>query len=96
MLQTLTARLCLTALLTLGFFTSTLNAVDSMDHGVVESQDLEEIHIGGIFPMSGGWSGGVGCRPAVDMALEAVNARPDILPGYKLVMMANDSKVSFT
>ena len=54
------------------------------------------LYIGGIFPMTGGWAGGKGCRPAVDMALEDVNSRPDILPGYKLQMVANDSMVSMS
>lgn len=53
-----------------------------------------KLYIGGIFPMTGGWAGGKGCRPAVDMALEDVNRRADILPGYSLEMVANDSQVS--
>jgi len=52
------------------------------------------LYIGGIFPMTGGWAGGKGCRPAVDMALEDVNANENILPGYRLEMFANDSMVS--
>ena len=52
------------------------------------------LYIGGIFPMTGGWAGGKGCRPAVDMALHDVNIHPDILPGYTLNMVANDSMVS--
>ena len=56
----------------------------------------QTLYIGGIFPMTGGWAGGKGCRPAVDMALEDVNNRTDILPGYVLEMVANDSEVSRT
>ena len=52
------------------------------------------LYIGGIFPMTGGWAGGKGCRPAVDMALEDVNSNENILPGYRLEMFANDSMVS--
>lgn len=55
---------------------------------------VKPLYIGGIFPMTGGWAGGRGCRPAVYMALEDVNKRPDLLPGYKLKMVANDSRVS--
>ena len=51
------------------------------------------LHIGGMFPMAGSWAGGKGCRPAVEMALEDVNERMDILPGYALKMVSNDSKV---
>ncbi len=52
------------------------------------------LHIGGIFPMTGSWAGGKGCRPAIEMALEDINMKPDILPGYTLKMVANDSQVS--
>uniref|UniRef100_UPI00358FBB37 gamma-aminobutyric acid type B receptor subunit 1 isoform X2 n=1 Tax=Myxine glutinosa TaxID=7769 RepID=UPI00358FBB37 len=51
-----------------------------------------KLYIGGLFPMSGGWPGGQACLPAVKMALEDVNKRPDILRGYKLVLENNDSK----
>ncbi|XP_071947988.1 gamma-aminobutyric acid type B receptor subunit 1-like [Antedon mediterranea] len=50
------------------------------------------INIGGIFPMNGGtWDGGQGCLPAALMALDDVNNRSDILPGYYLKMFWNDS-----
>ena len=51
------------------------------------------LYIGGIFPMSGGWAGGQGCRPAAQMALQHVNERDDILPGYHLEMIQHDSEV---
>ncbi|CAB3400199.1 unnamed protein product [Caenorhabditis bovis] len=53
------------------------------------------LHIGGTFPMesgSGGWAGGEACLPAVEMALEDVNSRHDILPGYVLNMTNHNSK----
>lgn len=53
----------------------------------------KNLTIGGIFPMSGSWSGGIGCLPAVQMALEDVNSRHDILPEYRLYMDYNDSQV---
>ena len=43
--------------------------------------------------MEGSWAGGLGCRPAVDMALKDINSRLDIIPGYYLEMVSNDSKV---
>ena len=52
------------------------------------------ITIGGIFPMSGSWAGGVGCKPAVEMALKDVNKRKDIMPNYHLLMESDDSMVS--
>ena len=57
-------------------------------------QKTKTLYIGGIFPMSGAWAGGLGCRPAVDMAFEDINSRLDILPGYHLEMVSNDSHVS--
>ncbi|KAH9514527.1 Gamma-aminobutyric acid type B receptor subunit 1 [Bulinus truncatus] len=42
--------------------------------------------------MSGSWAGGVGCLPAVEMALADVNNRTDILPDYKLEMKRGDSQ----
>ena len=61
---------------------------DDLESGV------KPLYIGGIFPMTGGWAGGKGCKPAVDMALEDVNKKADILPGYKLRMVSHDSRVS--
>lgn len=44
--------------------------------------------------MSGGWAGGIGCKPAIEMALQDVNNNPDILKGYKLELMPVDTQVS--
>ncbi|EGT30589.1 CBN-GBB-1 protein [Caenorhabditis brenneri] len=41
---------------------------------------------------SGGWAGGEACLPAVQMALEDVNNRLDILPGYVLNMTNHNSQ----
>ncbi|CAI2356646.1 unnamed protein product [Caenorhabditis sp. 36 PRJEB53466] len=41
---------------------------------------------------SGGWAGGEACLPAVQMALEDVNSRLDILPGYTLNMTNHNSQ----
>ncbi|GFR21059.1 gamma-aminobutyric acid type B receptor subunit 1 [Trichonephila clavata] len=58
---------------------------------VPEEKDL---YIGAIFPINGtgGWLGGQGCLPAALMALEDVNAEPNLLPGYKMKMPYNDSQ----
>ena len=57
---------------------------------------LDDLHIGGIFPIAGkgGWQGGQACMPAAEMALEDVNKREDLLPGYRLRLHSNDSEVS--
>ncbi|KAF6023761.1 GABBR1 [Bugula neritina] len=48
--------------------------------------------IGGMFPMSGGWAGGVGCKPAAELALKDVNHRHDLLQDYELKVVDVDSK----
>ncbi|OWK49867.1 Gamma-aminobutyric acid type B receptor subunit 1 [Lonchura striata] len=50
------------------------------------------VHVGALFPMSGGWPGGQACLPAVRMALEDINERRDILPDYELRLIHVDSK----
>nr|QRN45425.1 metabotropic GABA-B receptor subtype 1 [Carausius morosus] len=52
------------------------------------------LHIGGIFPIGGkgGWQGGQACEPAATLALEDVNKRPDLLPGFTLKLHWNDSE----
>lgn len=52
------------------------------------------LHVGALFPMSGGWPGGQACHPAAQMALEDVNNRRDILPEYELRLIHHDSQVS--
>lgn len=57
----------------------------------------DELHIGGIFPIAGkgGWQGGQACMPAARLALEDVNSKNNLLPGFKLTLHSNDSEVSF-
>lgn len=56
----------------------------------------DELHIGGIFPIAGkgGWQGGQACMPAAQLALEDVNRKTDLLPGFNLTLHFNDSEVS--
>ncbi|XP_072497619.1 gamma-aminobutyric acid type B receptor subunit 1 isoform X3 [Notamacropus eugenii] len=56
------------------------------------SSGRRAVYIGALFPMSGGWPGGQACQPAVEMALEDVNSRRDILPDYELKLIHHDSK----
>lgn len=56
-----------------------------------EKRDLRLL---GLLPMTGnGWSGGGSCLPAVEMALEDINAREDILKDYILTYKWIDSEV---
>jgi len=67
---------------------------DAQAHGF--QRKTRTLYIGGIFPMSGSWAGGRGCRPAADIALEHINRRTDLLPDFRLKMLANDSRVIIT
>ena len=73
-----------------------LNAMEN-DRNVsgpaTEENDIQDIYVLGMWPMEGPWSGGQGLIPAALMALEHVNSDPTILPGYRLNMIWNDSKV---
>ncbi|KAI1308651.1 Gamma-aminobutyric acid type B receptor subunit 1 [Halotydeus destructor] len=71
---------------------STIHPEDSSTRrGITEPTSL---HIGGLFPITGsaGWLGGTGCLPAARMALNDVNEKSDLLPGYQLVLHWNDSQ----
>ena len=56
--------------------------------------DLKDLYVLGMFPMRGQWAEGPGYSQAVLMGLEDVNARQDLLPGYRLNMIWNDTQVS--
>ncbi|XP_048239375.1 gamma-aminobutyric acid type B receptor subunit 1-like [Haliotis rufescens] len=51
-----------------------------------------DIHLFGLFPMEGQYAGGLAQLPAAMMAVDDINKRQDILPGYRLHMKWNNSK----
>ena len=53
-----------------------------------------DLYITGLFPMEGMWAGGQAALPSVVMGLDSVNARPDVLPGYRLNLVWNNTMVS--
>nr|CAD7453522.1 unnamed protein product [Timema tahoe] len=61
---------------------------------LVDDNEDSVLHIGGIFPIGGkgGWQGGQACEPAASLALEDVNNRKDLLPGFTLKLHWNDSE----
>lgn len=70
-----------------------LGSICLLVHGYNETKTL---YFMTFLPMSGGgWTGGYICLPAMNLAIEHVNARADILPGYKLNMIWVDTMVSF-
>lgn len=56
---------------------------------------VSTLHIGGLFPMSGSsvFSAGKSLLSASERAIEMVNRRNDVLPGYQLQLIWNDTKV---
>ncbi|XP_048240319.1 gamma-aminobutyric acid type B receptor subunit 1-like [Haliotis rufescens] len=51
-----------------------------------------DLYILGLFPFEGAWPGGVALLNAVQIGLEQINEREDVLPGYKLNLIWNNSK----
>jgi hypothetical protein len=54
------------------------------------------LRLAGFYPMTGSWPGGVSVRPAVEMALQDVNADPNVLPNTTLEVIPYDSACSQT
>jgi len=53
------------------------------------------LHVGGLFPMSGpsAFSAGKSLLSASELAIDLVNSRTDVLPGYRLQLIWNDTQV---
>ncbi|XP_014680137.1 PREDICTED: gamma-aminobutyric acid type B receptor subunit 1-like, partial [Priapulus caudatus] len=51
-----------------------------------------DLFLGGFFPMSGTWAGGQTIIPVFEYALDMINNRKDILPGYRLVLHWADTQ----
>ena len=61
---------------------------------VLGKTNLTDIYILGLFPMEDPVPGGLGIKPAVDVAINYVNRDVSMLPGYRLNMIWNNTKVS--
>ena len=58
---------------------------------------MKNLTIGGYFPLDGPcWTGGLAVKLTADLALDQVNNRTDLLSGYKLHLISNDTKVCCT
>ncbi|XP_067676296.1 gamma-aminobutyric acid type B receptor subunit 1-like [Haliotis asinina] len=53
-----------------------------------------DLHVLGLFPITGEWDGGQSLLTAVQMAIEDINSRDDILPGYNLNLTWSNSNCS--
>ena len=63
-------------------------------HPILDNVDKKiPLYLGGYFSLGGIWDGS-GILPAVEMALEHINERTDILAEYELKMIWNDTRVS--
>ena len=51
------------------------------------------VHVLGLYPMSGPWAGGEALYPAIQLAIQDVNAAPGILDDYDLRTVFADTKV---
>ena len=61
----------------------------------VPCNGLKYLTIGAYSPLTSAcqWSGGRAVKQVIELALTQVNNRSDILPGYELQMVLNDTKV---
>ena len=58
------------------------------------SDGVKILTIGSYSPLTGPcWGGGYAVKLVMELALSQVNNRTDILPGYELQMVLNDTKV---
>ncbi len=57
------------------------------------SPNSTKIYLLGLFPMSGSWAGGQAVMPAAELAVQDINANPEILPGYELAIISKDTQV---
>ncbi|PVD28713.1 hypothetical protein C0Q70_11307 [Pomacea canaliculata] len=61
---------------------------------VTPGEKTRDLYIMGLYPRSGSWQGGESMLTASLMAVRQINSMPDILPGYRLNIIANDTLVS--
>ncbi|XP_071803868.1 gamma-aminobutyric acid type B receptor subunit 1-like isoform X1 [Asterias amurensis] len=67
--------------------TAAVRPCDSLDF----SNSTVKLYLLGLFPMTGSWAGGQAVLPATKLAVQDINANPDILPGYELVLIPKDT-----
>ncbi|CAF1583392.1 unnamed protein product [Adineta ricciae] len=60
----------------------------------ISAKKDKTLWIGGMFPQTGEWAGGEAAFPAAIKALDQINQREDILPGYYLNLSAYDTRCS--
>ena len=66
----------------------------SRSSGSAPGQDLIELHIVGLFGITGPYPVGTAFQLAAELAEEDINNREDVLPGYRLVLESVNTEVS--
>ncbi|XP_046562139.1 gamma-aminobutyric acid type B receptor subunit 1-like [Haliotis rubra] len=61
---------------------------------ILPSSPTTDLHVLGLLPITGEWDGGQSLLTAVQMAIEDINSRDDILPGYNLNLTWSNSNCS--
>ncbi|XP_041352638.1 gamma-aminobutyric acid type B receptor subunit 1-like isoform X2 [Gigantopelta aegis] len=56
---------------------------------------VKDLYILGLFPMEGEWYGGIQAQPTAEVALDYINNDSNMLPGYRLKVIWNNTEVSY-
>ena len=62
-------------------------------HPSDSNPNVTKLHLLGLFPMTGPWAGGQAVLPATRLAVQDVNANPNVLPGYEIILIHKDTSV---
>ena len=60
---------------------------------VLGQTSVKDIYVLGLFPLEGPYAGGQAIQPAVEIAIEYVNKNPNMLRGYRLNLIWDNTKV---
>ena len=60
---------------------------------VLGQNSVQDIYVLGLFPMDGIYGGGQAIKVASEITIKYVNRDPNILPGYRLKLVFDDTKV---
>ena len=62
---------------------------------IVHQTHTEDLYVGTLLPFTGtGWHGGEALNHSIGIALDEINRRTDILPGYTLKQIVVNTNVS--
>ena len=61
---------------------------------VVASGETHDLNVLNMMSMTGSWRGGMTMKVASEMAVDHINNRSQLLPGYRLRLINKDTQVS--